>query len=76
MARKARTTPPRADHTGPTRKRARRPLQRRLRQIASRVEWTDVFAAVAVQTALDALGGGEPALGAVRALLRLLGIDT
>lgn len=55
---------------------AQRPLQRRLRQIASGVEWTDVIAAVLAERLLDALGGDEVAAHVLWHLVTLLGIDT
>jgi len=75
MAQDRRSTPPKADDTGSARRKAYRPLQRRLRHIASRVDWTDVAVAIVMQAALDALGGGAGVVPLLQLLASLLGLD-
>jgi hypothetical protein len=57
MAHKRRTTAPQGKDTGSPRKRAQRPLQRRLRHALGYVDWLDVAVSLLVYVATDTLGG-------------------
>lgn len=67
----ARNTTPQGKDTRPARKKAYRPLQRRLRQALGYVDWRDAVAGALLGQAIQAMGGSDT-LSYLHELLHLL----